>query len=156
MAESMYEKYIIRKADVPSDLSPYLQDGVIPSRFLNGKNGQIKEADTMFEFSWITKDCSMGHSAGRGPHKHNFPEIFAFFGSDPDYPDDLGAEIEFWMGEGEETDKLIFDTTSMIYVPGYMMHMPIFFRDVKRPLLRLAIGLNTGEMDNKRYPPRNI
>jgi hypothetical protein len=153
---SRYEKYIVRKAAVPADLTPYLKEGIIPSRFLDGKDGLIKEADSMAEYTWITQDCSMGHSEGRGPHKHDFGELFLFMGTNPEDQDDLGAEVELWLGEGEETDKLNFNTSSLIYVPGGMMHMPIFFKNVKRPFLRLTIGLNTGDKRCERFPPRNI
>ena len=156
MKESRYEKYIVREAEVPVDLSPYLESGVIPSRFLTGKDGRIKEADAMFEFSWITQNRNMGHDAGRGPHKHNFDEFFLFMGSNPEDPNELGADVEFWLGEGEETDRLTFNTSSLIFVPGGLLHLPIFFRNVRRPLLRMTIGVNTGEMKVDRYTVREL
>ena len=159
MAESRYEKYIVREPKTPADLTPYLVDGMVPSRFLEESMGLIEEAKAMVEFSWITKDIAMGHSSGRGPHKHNFDELFIFMGNNPEDSNDLGAEIEFWLGEGEESDKLTFNTSSLVYVPAELMHMPIFFRNVKRPMLRITLGINNyqiGKTRTDRYPPREL
>jgi hypothetical protein len=156
MAESRYERYIVREPRLPDDVSPYLGSGVIPLRFLEGTHGLIKEASTMLEYSWITKDRVMGHDSKRGPHKHNFDEIFLFMGINLEDPNDLGAEIEFWLGEREATDKLAFNTSSLVFVPGELVHMPIFFRNVKKPVLRMTIGLNVGEVKVVRYPPREL
>lgn len=158
MAESKYEKYIIRKPEIPPDLTPYLKDGMIPSRFLEIDGELTKEAKTMVEFSWVKKDFAMAHSEGRGPHKHNFDELFIIMGINPDDSDDLGAEVEFWLGEGKESDKLTFNTSSLIYVPKGLMHMPIFFRNVKKPVLRMTIGLDF-QLDKaiiERFPPRKL
>ena len=160
MTKSKYEKYIVRKAKIPDDLSPYLESGVIPSRFPLGEHsplpGPLKESRAMVEFSWITQDRAMGHDTGRGPHRHNFGEIFLFLGNNPEDLNDLGAEVEFWLGEGKESDKLVFNTTSLVFVPEGLIHMPIFFKNVKRPLLRMTIGVNIGEMKVDRYPPRKL
>ena len=162
MAESRYEKYIVREAKSPPDLTPYLLDGMIPFRWMemNQTKGLIEEAKTMVEFSWITKDCSMGHSAGRGPHKHDCDEVFIFLGTDPENPSDLGAEVEFWLGEGEESDKLEFNTSSFVFVPTNLLHMPIFFRNVKRPVLRITQTLNNFDpaktVTDRNFPLRDL
>jgi hypothetical protein len=39
---------------------------------------------------------------GPGAHYHDVAEIISFFSSDPENPNDTGAEIEFWM----EDEKL--------------------------------------------------
>ena len=159
MTESRYEKYIVRQPKIPADPTPYLVDGMIPSRFLEESSGLIEEARAMVEFSWVTKDAAMGHSSGRGPHKHNFDELFIIMGTNPEDSNDLGAEVEFWLGEGEESDKLAFDTSSLVFVPAGLMHMPIFFRHVKRPVLRMTLGINhyrKGKTKTDRYPPREL
>jgi hypothetical protein len=160
MTESRYEKYIARQANPPADLTPYLVDGMIPFRWLDDSMvGLVEEAKALVEFSWITKDIAMGHSTGRGPHKHNFDELFIFVGTNPEDSNYLGAEVEFWLGEGKETDTLTFNTSSLVYVPAELMHMPIFFRNVKRPLLRITLGVNNfqkGKTRTDRFPPREL
>ena len=62
---------------------------------------------------------------------------------------DLGADIEFWLGEGDETDKLAFSTASLVFVPRNLVHMPIIYRNVKKPILLVIVSPDAGEMRKK-------
>jgi hypothetical protein len=160
MTQSRYEKYVVRKP-VPPDFGikwgrPDL--GVVaPFHFLS-PSGPIKGANTMVEYTWITKDCASGVTAEKAPHKHDCTEIFVFMGTNPEDPDDLGADIEFWLGEGKETEQIKINTPAAVIVPGGLLHMPIFCRNVKRPSLRIVVGLNIGNalQNTVKYPVRGI
>ena len=160
MKESRYEKYVVRKS-VPPDFS--IEWGrhdlgiVAPFHFLR-PGGPIAEANAMVEFTWITQDCASGVTSQKSPHKHDCDEIFLFMGTNPEDMDDLGAEVEFWLGEDEETEKIMLTTSSLVFVPRGLLHMPIFYRNVRRPSLRIVIGLNTGEAlkNTTRYPVRGV
>jgi len=152
MVKSRYEKYVVRE---PMHPDPGLyQGGMVPTRFLEATLGTMKESDTMLEFAWIDKDWFAGMSTERGPHEHNFDEIFLFLGTNREDSNDLGAEVEFWMGGGEETEIIKINTSSLIFVPGGVIHLPMFFKNVKKPMLVVVIGLNVGEMKVIRYPVR--
>lgn len=161
MAASKYEKYVIRHPTPPNmginwgrpDL------GVMPPYFfLTPGEPLSKENNTMLEYAWVMKDAAFGVTQDRGPHKHDCAEIFLFMGTNTEDPDDLGAEIEFWMGEGEETEKIKINTSSLIIVPGGLVHLPMFFRNVTRPVLNVVIGLSIGDTlkDTVRYAPRGV
>ena len=150
MAESKYEKYVVRHPFHP-DPKIYAP-GVPPIRFLEGGKGTTIKTDYMVEYSWAVKDLALGMSPTRGgAQEHDFDEIFVFIGTNQENTDDLGGEVEFWIGKGEETEKIKLNTSSLIYVPGGVAHMPIFFRNVKRPILYLVMGVNVGEMKVTRF-----
>ena len=159
MVVSRYEKYVVRKLVPPAPVAwgrPEL--GVVaPYHFLH-PSGPIKETNTMAEFTWITKDCASGVTTDKSPHKHDCDEIFIFLGTNPDDMMDLGPDVEFWLGEGEETEKITFSSTTLVYVPKGLLHMPIFYRNVKRPSLRITIGLNIGDTLQRtiKYPVRGL
>jgi hypothetical protein len=161
VATSQYEKYVVRRPPSP-DLSiewgrPDL--GIIVPHFILSTAGEpIKEADTMVEFAWITKDSAFGVTHDKPPHKHDCDEIFLFIGNNPESTDDLGAELEFWMGEGDETEKIIITTSSVVFVPGKLLHLPLFFRNVKRPVLWQVLALNVGDTLKSvaKYPLRGF
>ena len=79
-------------------------------------------------------------------------------GTNPEDPNDLGAEVEFWLGEGEETEIIKINTSSLVFVPKGLLHMPLFCRNVKKPILLVVIGLNVGEaLENvTKYPVRGL
>lgn len=160
MAESRYEKYVMRQP-LPQDLSvnwgrPDL--GVIVPFFFLRPDGPLQETNTLLEYVWITEDCAFGVTGDRPPHTHNCDELFLFIGSNPKDPDDLGAEVEFWLGKGETAEQVKLTTSSVIYVPRGMLHLPFFCKNVKKPLLHMVIGLNIGEAleDTHPYPLRGV
>jgi hypothetical protein len=68
-------------------------------------------------------------------HTHDFDELLGFFGSNPDNPHDLGAEIEVTING--EMDKLT--RTSFIFCPAGMKHMPLSIKRVDRPVFHFSI-----------------
>ncbi len=160
MKESRYEKYVVREPEPPD---PSIEWGradlgiMAPFHFLR-PTGPIKGTNTMLEYAWITKDRASGVTAEKAPHKHDCDEIFVFMGTNPEDPNDLGAEVEFWLGEGEETEIIKINTSSLVFVPKGLLHMPLFCRNVKKPILLVVIGLNVGEaLENvTKYPVRGL
>ena len=69
-------------------------------------------------------------------HSHQFEEVVTLFGSDPENPRDLCGEVEFWMGD----EKYVITQSCIIYVPKGIMHCPLIFRRVDRPIFHIATG----------------
>ena len=158
--ESKYEKYVVRRA-IPPDPSiqwgiPEL--GITEQYFYLRPEGPIKESNTMIEYAWIVKEAAFGVTQDKPPHSHDCAEIFLFQGTNPADRNELGAEIEFWMGEGQDAEKIKINTSGLVFVPGGLVHLPIFFRNVRRPLLWMVIGLNIGDSLRKtrQYPVRGL
>jgi len=93
----------------------------------------------------LDADCSMGYhciskpmSFDR-PHSHDFPEMLCFIGGNPLDITDLGAEIEITLGEEGETHAIT--TTAVVALPAGLLHCPIVFKKVERPLVFLEVSL---------------
>ena len=80
-----------------------------------------------------------------GIHKHPAKESFVFLGTDPHNPDDLGGEHEFWIGEGDEAEKILVTKTTIIIVPENVAHNPNFCRRCYRPYFMFVV-LDAPEM----------
>ncbi len=73
---------------------------------------------------------------GPKPHSHPFDEIFTFFGSDVNNPDDLGAEIDFHL----EDEPVKITRSSIFYVPEGMKHSPVNVFRMDRPIFHFSMG----------------
>jgi hypothetical protein len=161
MAESRYEKYIVRKpALVRGDLSDEVPEtDKIPAqspvdtgpRVIFSKS-LVKDANSIVEYGYISGDTVVGNGQDFTPHKHDYEEIFLFLGTNAEDTTDLGAEVEFWVGEGDELEKVVFNTSSSIYIPPGVAHFPQIWRNVKRPVMTMVIMPTSGERILKAVP----
>ncbi|MCL1828339.1 MAG: hypothetical protein FWG32_02470 [Oscillospiraceae bacterium] len=71
-------------------------------------------------------------------HSHDFPEMVGFYGSDPENPYDLGAEIEFTI-EGESH---ILTKSSLIYMPAGVRHLFKAILKIDKPVFHFSVGVN--------------
>ena len=72
-------------------------------------------------------------------HQHPYDEIILLLGTDMDDPEDLGGEIEYYLGEELEPHRT--DRTNAIWLPKGFKHNLKFLR-VDRPFILLAISLS--------------
>lgn len=82
------------------------------------------------------------------PHAHDFDEYLLFHGLDPDHPEELYAEVEFWL-EGE---KHTFTKTTAVFIPAFWFHTPMLFPRVDRPFLFVTQG-KTLKYAHVQYDP---
>jgi uncharacterized RmlC-like cupin family protein len=148
MAASRYEKYVVRRPAIVTgdnkDLIPETDDIPVSSTVDTGPRvmfspDRVKEANSIIEYGIISGDVTIGDGYVTEPHKHDYEEIFLFLGTDPKNTSDLGAEVEFWLGEGEEREKVVFTTSSSIYIPPGVAHFPQVWKNVKRPVMTIVI-----------------
>jgi hypothetical protein len=135
-----YEKYLVRKP-----LFLKLFEGVpeVKNRqsppMIYMSNAQVPGADKHVEFSWIQG------MPDPNPHifemRHNFDEIVLHIGGDPDNPQDLGGEIEFYIGG----QPITFNTTTTIFVPRGLSHGPLTWKKFRQPHIQLSIIFGTGD-----------
>ena len=152
MAKSRYEKYVVRKPAMVNyetykdvmpegDKLPVLSAIDTGPRVIISKD-LVPAANTIVEYGFISGDLTMGQAQSAKDfesHKHDYEEVFLFLGTNPKDTTELGAEIEFWMGEGKERDKVVLTTSSAVYVPGGLVHFPLTYRNVKRPVMQVTI-----------------
>jgi len=70
------------------------------------------------------------------PHTHRYDEVIAFFGTDPENLNDLGAVIEFWI-DGERN---LMNQTFMAFIPAGVVHNPLNILQITRPVFHFAVG----------------
>jgi hypothetical protein len=67
------------------------------------------------------------------PHKHDFDEYLFFIGGNIMNMEEFDAEIEIAIGE--EWERYIIDSTSVIFLPQGLQHCPIYIKRVGKPFL---------------------
>lgn len=155
MSKSSYEKYVVRKPAIVTEdyKDKLLESEKIPLRspadtgpMVIFSKDRVKEADSIVEYGIISADVAIGEGGYvTEPHKHDYEEIFLFLGTDPKDPRDLGAVVEFWVGEGKDREKIVFDTSSSIYIPPNTAHFPQIWKNVKRPVMTVVIMPTSGK-----------
>jgi hypothetical protein len=125
MAALKYDKYILTQT---GGSIPQLEIPAITPTTLAG----IKDwAGIQHRINW--KYISQPVILVDEPHIHDFDEFLCFLGSDPLHPKDFGAEIELSMGQ--EGEKHIIDAASVICIPRGLIHCPVLFKKVGKPVL---------------------
>jgi hypothetical protein len=164
MAESRFEKYVVRKpavvvrvGDDYIDKIPETDEIPVMNEINTGprvifSNELIENAKTKIEYGYITGDTAVGTGEDFVPHKHDYEEIFLFLGTDPKDTGKLGAEVEFWLGEGDELEKVVFNTSSAVYVAPGVAHFPQIWKNVQRPVMTMVIMPTTGERNLEPVP----
>ena len=150
MAESKYGKYIIRE--------PLEKGRAAPNLHICAEKGCLGEQFPGFpvevQLLTITEPRAFPHP----PHTHEADEIFFIFGSDPKNYYDFDAEIEIYFGE--EKEKHIVNSTSIIYVPKGLKHAPIAITRVNKPFQWMHIlftpkyDMSTGDVSQHPAHPR--
>lgn len=81
-----------------------------------------------------------GPGKADGAHVHPYDEVLVFVGTDPSDINYLGAEISVDMGE--ERERYIFDTPTVVICPAGVAHNPVIARYVDRPYAFFLISLS--------------
>jgi hypothetical protein len=91
----------------------------------------------------LDADCSLGYHCISKPmsfdhvHSHDFPEMLCFIGGNPLDITDLGAEIEFTLGD----EKHFINTAAVVSIPRGVDHCPIVIKKVTRPFIFMEVSL---------------
>jgi hypothetical protein len=144
MVSGKYSKYVISQPKFQTELA-YHDFGktsgfTFPDEvYMDGDI--LKEAHQWLDIMWIWEMPNPRNLPQA--HTHQFDEIVLLIGNDPTNQRDLGGEIEWTMGGGAEAQKFILTSNCLIYVPKGLVHGPMTFNRVDRPICNVAIGLNT-------------
>lgn len=81
-----------------------------------------------------------GHRGGPYPkYHHNADNLMFFYGTDPDDLTDLGAHVEFHLGEGEDEETFEFDQPRCIFIPKGVRHGPLYVTNFRRNFMIMDI-----------------
>jgi len=138
MAKSKYGRFLIKKPDYEVDVEEVKGRQRPTMTYMS--NDLVPENDVYLEFGWIWDMPEPNPHIHE--HSHDYDEIVLHIGSDPDNPEDLGAELEFVVG-GE---PLKIDKTSALFIPKGVRHGPLTWKRVDRPHIEMAIVLGGGTL----------
>jgi hypothetical protein len=105
--------------------------GAMKNMFMVFCDGDIIEGCHFFSAMLMRESATK--IAGHGPHKHRDPEVLVALGTDPDHPQELGAEYEVFMGP--EMEKHVINKPSLVFIPGDFIHCPFRVTRVTRPFI---------------------
>ena len=125
MAETKYGKYIVRGIAGKESLP-----GVMPSAL--GEPEDWAGIKHRMKWNYVSRPVQMEEA-----HSHDFDEFLCFMGTNPSDKEDFGAEIEVSMGK--EREKQVINTPAVVMIPRGMVHSPINFKKVDKPLIYCSI-----------------
>ena len=138
---SKYSKHIVTDRVVPDEFNnpKLLEELDKRNRLILWLDDKIVPGAFQMNCCWYLAPMEM-----TDVHHHEIPEIIGFFGNDPQNPNDLGGEIEFWL----EEEMFTITKSAMIFVPPGMTHCPLIVKRVDRPIFHYSTILK-GEYDMK-------
>jgi hypothetical protein len=133
MTESKYAKYIVTDLDKYNSIYKEDDDKWAEwNKLILWVDDKIVPGAFQMNCCWFVK---VPKEQPYFEHTHDVPEIIGLFGGDPKNPNDMGAEVEFWMG-GE---KFIITKSVMIFVPAGVKHCPLILKRVDRPIFHFTV-----------------
>ncbi|MDR1571733.1 MAG: hypothetical protein LBS32_04330 [Clostridiales Family XIII bacterium] len=107
-------------------------------------DGRVLPGAMYLEACWIAGPTPP--DGGPPEHMHSEDDEFlAFIGGDPEHPDDLNAEVEFFI----EDERLLLTESCFVFVPKGVRHCPLRFLRVDRPVFHFS-GYPGGEYSRER------
>jgi hypothetical protein len=130
MADTKYGKYFLKEPwgvihpGTPTDAPPYI--GI-------GQETRVKDWDE--PLTQVLRPVYRPYVMMPEGHRHSVAEILYFIGGNPMNFKEFGAEVEFTLGEGKDAEKHIITNTTWVYVPGNLLHCPLNFKRVDKPIM---------------------
>jgi len=102
------------------------------SRILHIEDDEVPGAFYV-DFVWIWSGTG---GAPAPEHVHEWSELIAFAGADPENPRNIGGEMSIVLGdETHRTDK-----STLVCIPKHTLHCPWLFHDIKKTTLVFSAG----------------
>ena len=107
------------------------------------------DKSVIFDGLWVSPQLinynfTFGHQIVRKPfkgdnpaHTHNFHEVLAWYGTNPNNPDDFGGEVVFYLGE--ELEKHVFTKPTVLSLPPGLVHCPMEITRIDHPIIQIEM-----------------
>ena len=137
MAKNKYDKYFIfdpkPNARANEEIRPDMATPDMSIRIMY-LDAEYPKGAFYMDCNWFWKGSDKQVRVKQ--HSHDFDEVLAFFGSNPDDTKDLCGEIELWI----EDEKHILTKSCAVFVPAGTKHCPLIVRRVDRPIFEITTG----------------
>ncbi|MGD9160509.1 MAG: hypothetical protein PVG39_18985 [Desulfobacteraceae bacterium] len=121
MSGSKYGKYFTREVVRDGEIAPFLPR----VKFNSLKN--FGYGNFGLRLSYVTESFEIPEE----PHAHDFEQYLCFIGTGSNYRE-FDAEVELFLGE--ELEKHIITETTVVHIPKGMIHCPLRFTKVNKPI----------------------
>ena len=92
----------------------------------------------------IEYNCQVGPlEMVKKPHVHAYNEMLFFISTNPLDFKDFDAEVEIYLGE--EQEKHIIHSSSMVFIPQGTPHGPLYFKKMNKPIILMTIYATDAE-----------
>jgi hypothetical protein len=142
MAQTKYGNCLVQKPG-PFPLELQAKTGNYPKDPVPGvKMTHLMTTNEGIQKGFFTVDCSWLWSGAAWTsvgmsHTHNFSHVIGLAGGHSDDPQDMGGEITVWL----DGNKEVITRNSLIFVPAGVVHGPIFFNKITRPVFFITIAM---------------
>jgi hypothetical protein len=133
-----YEQYVVR-SPMREQGAGYFTAGRQAPTMTYMSRKQIPQVRNYIEFGWI---WDIVEPPIRKMVHDKYDEIVLHVGGDPQNPEDLGADLEYGMGD----EALMFDTSFGMWVPKGTVHGPLVWHAVRNPHVEMAVMLGAGNL----------
>jgi hypothetical protein len=130
MTGAEYEKFLVRKPIY--ERNRHLKNRQSPTMTYMS-SALVKEANYYLDFGWIYGIPEPNPSVPE--HRHETDEIILYFGGDPKNPEELGGEIEFFIGG----QSFVFSTSVALFIPKWLRHGPVVWKNFTKPHIEMTL-----------------
>ena len=124
---SKYSKYLIQNPIDYGEMRYYDQGYYGPNVWYKGAEYNSNFTMCIVRTEW---DQVMEESA----HTHDFDMYLWLLPVDPNDMENLGCEVEYCFGEGDEQEIFVLTKTCSIFCPKGVVHGPLTFRNMTKPV----------------------
>ncbi len=130
VAQETYGKYVLNELKMPAGrtLSEAYKQRATKVLWMDGEN---TPGAFNVNVTWLWKATDFNHDEA---HKHDYDEVIGFLGSDSTRPNDLNAEVEFWL----EDEQYILNKSTLLWIPQGLTHCPLRVLNVDQPIFHFT------------------
>ncbi len=140
MAKQSYQKNLVNKPRYEVGSTIQVTGRQNPTMTFMS-NELVTGSNTYIEIGWIYEMPEPNPHIFEHDHS-DYNEIVLHIGTDPDNPEELGAEIEFVVGD----DTVFIDKTSALFVPKGVKHGPLTWKSFKKPHIQMVVMPGAGTL----------
>ena len=147
MISDKYAKYY--KSKPVGDFTKLYPELTSPSFHIYGK-----EWDSDYRMDWfcVTEPFLMIND----PHTHDFDQFLVFQNADATRVNEFDAEVWLHLGPAGEQEKLVITETCFVHVPSGMVHTPLEFVTINKPIVFIDITLTTKYVRKPEDPDKPV